>query len=800
MLKTALRGYLRNRSFTFLNLLSLVIGLFVAYVAIAYISFEYSYDKFHENVSSVYRLGQTFRSQNYSIIGFEEWDGMPANGQIRQIEALKKITGIKNATQFIVLTRPEFIETNNKRIQQKNILITNTPKSFTEIFTWKLKLGSFQNFAEGNKKAIISASTAEKLFGKTYLDDTSIIQKIIKIGDENYELAGVVEDIPANSHFTFEIALNKPKIDYWGSRIYLQLEPNSNPQVVEKQLNTSISTINSTIAKNPLYQKHFLQSITDIHLKSNSLYDLKPVGNQNYIILIGFFALFIIIVTLFNYANLSLAIKSKQSKNIGIKKMMGASSFSIAFQFMIEGILLSFLAVVIVAELIFLLIPYFNNLMDVSINSNPYQEPKILLILVVLAFIIGVLASITPAIYLSWKNAVSLLKENLRGNRFQTFSVRKYLIISQFVILICITSTSYFISKQIDFIKNKDLGFQKEGVIYAYSSEKNQAIFQQKLRQVSEIKNVGNGSTFGIMPFNKLTYKLDQNNQVFGDGQELYLDYEALKAYNLKTTLNKNQSTNTVGFIINRTAAERLAKIKGIGVDKIIGTTIIREPEYVAQNGQIGFPATITGIYEDINLFSLHEKIESYFITISPNLRMDGRSIIACDPENTAKVVEKINAIYKDLNESIPLELTFLSENLDTLHKQDQQTANLLFYFNIIAVLLASLGIMGITIFLIVARTKEIGIRKVLGASEFSIVKSAVREYYFFIGLALTISTPIAIYITNKWLSNFAYRIDIQYAVFLVIGVSTFLFTATLVGAIAYKAALANPVKSLRTE
>ena len=163
-------------------------------------------------------------------------------------------------------------------------------------------------------------------------------------------------------------------------------------------------------------------------------------------------------------------------------------------------------------------------------------------------------------------------------------------------------------------------------------------------------------------------------------------------------------------------------------------------------------------------------------------------------------VVEKINEIYKDLNESIPLELTFLSENLDTLHKQDQQTANLLFYFNIIAVLLASLGIMGITIFLIVARTKEIGIRKVLGASEFSIVKSAVREYVFFIGLALTISTPIAIYITNKWLSNFAYRIDIQYAVFLVIGVSTFLFTATLVGAIAYKAALANPVKSLRTE
>ena len=800
LLKNTLRAYSRNRSFTFLNLLSLVIGLFVAYVAIAYISFEYSYDKFHENVSDTYRLGRTFRSQNYSIVGFEKWDGTSADGQISQIEALKKITGIKNATQFIVSANSEFVEADNKRIQQKNILTTNTTKSFTEIFTWKLKLGSFQNFTEGNNKAIISASTAEKLFGKTYLDDVSIIQKIIKIGNENYELAGIVEDIPANAHFTFEIALNKPKIDYWGSRIYLQLEQNSNPQVVENQINKSINTINPAIAKNSLYQKHFLQAITDIHLKSDSLYDLKPVGNQNYIILIGFFALFIIVIMLFNYANLSLAIKSKQSKNIGIKKLMGASSFSIALQFVLEGVLLSFLAVMIVAELIFLLVPHFNNLMGVSINTNLYQEPKTLLILIALAFVIGVLASITPAIYLSWKDSISLMKENLRGNRFQTFSIRKYLIISQFVILICITSTSYFISKQIDFINNKDLGFQKEGVIYAYCSEKNQAVFQQKLKQVSEIKNVGNGSTFGIMPFNKLTYKLDKNNQIFGDAQQLYLDYEALKGYNLKTTLNNNQSTTQNGLIINRTAAEKFAKIKGVSIDKIIGSTIITEPEYIAENGQIGFPATITGIYEDINLFSLHEKIESYFITISPNLRMDGRSIIAYDPKNTAKVVEKINAIYKELNEPFPLELTFLSENLDILHKQDQQTANLLFYFNIIAVLLASLGIMGITIFLIVARTKEIGIRKVLGASEFSIVKSAVSEYVFFIGLALVISTPIAIYVIKEWLSNFAYRIEVQYVAFLIIGIITFLLTSLIVGIIAYKAALVNPVKSLRME
>ena len=800
-LKITLRNLVRNKGYTALNLLSLVIGLFVSYVAIAYINYEYSYDKFHENASDIYRLGRTYRNQNYGIIEFENRTGTTADaqGQLGMIESMKKITGVKNTTQFIVSNSPEFIEINGKRIQQKNILTTNTPKSFTEVFSWKLKAGSFQKFYEGTNKAIISTSTAEKLFGTENTYDESNLRKFIKIDTVSYQLAGIIADVPDNAHFDFEVALNKPIIDYWGSRIYVQLDKNSSSQSVENQINNSIEDINPRMAKDSNYQKHFLQAITDIHLKSNSLYDLKPAGNLNYIILIVFFALLITIIMLFNYANLSLAMKFKQSKNIGIKKMMGASNSSIALQFMMEGILLSLVAVAIVGELIFLLMPAFNNLMDVSISSNLYHEPKILLMLVLLGFVIGFLASITPALYLSSKDAVSLLKEDLRGNRFQTFSVRKYLIISQFVILICISSTSYFISKQINFIKNKDLGFRKEGVLYAYSSEKNQSVFQQKLRQIPEIKNVGNGSTFGIMPFNKLTYKLDKNDQIFGDAQQLYLDYEALKAYDLKTTLTQNQPTQN-GLLINRTAAEKFAKIKGVSVDKIIGSTIITEPEYVAENGQIGFPTTITGIYEDINLFSLHEKIESYFITISPNLRMDGRTIVAYNINNTAKVVEKIKAIYKELNEPFPLELTFLSENLESLHKQDQQTANLLFYFNIIAVLLASLGIIGITIFLIVARTKEIGIRKVLGASEFSIVKSAVSEYVYFIGLALAISTPIAMYVINKWLSNFAYRIEIQYIAFLVIGIITFLSTSLIVGTIAYKAALVNPVKSLRTE
>ncbi|NJN34687.1 MAG: FtsX-like permease family protein [Saprospiraceae bacterium] len=443
-------------------------------------------------------------------------------------------------------------------------------------------------------------------------------------------------------------------------------------------------------------------------------------------------------------------------------------------------------------------------MMGVGLNPHLLEMPQKLFMLISLAIILGVIAGLTPAFYLSSKNILNLFKENLRSNNFQHFPIRKYLIINQFVILIGITTVSYFISKQIDFIENKDMGFQKEGIVYAYSSPENQNVFQQKLRQIPDINTVGNGSSFGITTFNKMTYKLANKTDIFDDAQQLYLDYEALKAYQLKTTLDKKSIETTekkpVLTIINRTAAEKLAKVQQTSVDKIIGTTVITEPEYVAQNGQVGTPFTIAGIFEDIHLFSLHEKIEPYFITISENVRIDGCTIIAYNPSQTAQVLAKIQGIYNELKEPFPLELTFLSDNIAAIHQTDSRTANLLFYFNIIAVLLASIGIIGITLFMVVVRTKEIGIRKILGASPLIIIYSLVREYIYFIGIALLIGYPIAYYGVHKWLSNFAYRIDIQHIMFLVIGVAIFMVTAVLVGVVAYKAALANPVKSLRTE
>ena len=796
-LKLAWRGYVRNRAFTGLNLLSLTIGLFVAYTAISYIRFELSYDTFHQNADSVYRLIRTYRSQDYSVIGFAKWDAATDQEQQQQLNALKNTTGVVDAVQFITSDVPTFVETNGRRIEVKNRLTTNTPGAFCSVFTWTLQQGTFQNFADGTNKAILTARIARNLFGD---DLTSAVQKRLKIGADYYTVAAIIDDVPLNSHVDFTVALSKSRLPYWGSRVYVQAGKNATNEVVTVNVNAAIASFNPKLAADPLYKQHQLQPITDIHLTPGILYGLKPSGNRLYMVLIGCFAVFICLIALFNYANLSLAIKSKQTKSIGMRKALGAVTGSIAAQFVLEGVLLALLALPLVAGLLFVCMPLFNQLMGVDIPANVFGDALPLLTLVVLAVVLGTLSSSFTAINLAFQPILSLFNDNLRSHTRRTFPVRNYLIISQFVLLISITTMSYFITKQLDFVEHKDLGFRQQGILYAYSSPEKQTVLQQQLRQLPGVQSVGNGSSFGTEPFNQVTYKLPESDVVFDDARQLYLDPAALTAYGLKTTFGNSRNLPDPFVLINRTAAQKLAAKQGAPVESLIGKTIITEPEYVDENRRAGIPFTVAGIFEDINVFSLHQKVEPCFITVSGNLRMDGRTIVQYDPATAAKTTAGIQRVYAGLNEQRPLEIEFLDQQVANRYAQDRQTANLLACFNLIAILLAAIGIVGITIFLTVARTKEIGIRKVLGASSLSIIQSAIKEYTYLIGIALLISWPIAVYAINTWLNSFAYRIDIQQTAFVIVGLLAFGLTALIVAVIAYRAALMNPVKSLRSE
>lgn len=801
-LKIAFRSFKKNALFTSFNLVSLVTSILVIYIAIAYLNFETSYDKFHKNSDSIYRLAATLRSQDYSIIGFQNWNSSEGEEQINQITKLSDLPGVKSATHFITTADLEYVRFNEKEIKVKDVLYTNTPRSFTELFTWDIKYGSFTDFYNNQNSVILTESVANVLLKENNYGES--IQQTVNIGGENYAIAAIIEDVPGNSHFDFSVAIHTKHLDYWGSHVYLQAQNGVSQSTIEAQIKEARAAIFPNTVDNPTFKKHFLQPVADIHLKSNILYELKPPGNINYVLLIGGFAVFILCICVFNYSNFTFALKSKQSRTIGIKKVIGASRSSVARQFVFEGILLSMIAALLAIILLPFAIPVFNELMGVSLEFDPANAYRVYVTILLLAAAIGIVSSILPAFKLSGMSAMSLFQDRLKEKSYQEFSVRKYLIISQFVIIIGITAISYFIQGQVDFIANKDLGFNKENILYANTSPENLDVFQQKLRQIPEVETVANGSSLAIGTYNQLTYKIEGEETIFDDANQLYMDYAALKAYGLEISLSEsilNDSENQPRrTIINRTAANKLADIKNITTNELIGLTIITEPEFTDEEGNVGFPFTIDGIFEDINLFSLREKIQPYFIVVSNSVRMYGMSIIALRPGTTASGLEKIQNAYNELNEPFPLEVQFLDSNYKALHAEDKQMGSLVFVLNSIAIFLALLGIIGITLLLIISRTKEIGIRKVLGASVASILKISVKEYIGFIVLATLIAWPISIFVVKNWLSNFAYRIEINQLAIVGVALLVLVGTIFIVGLVSFKAAMANPVKSLRTE
>ena len=799
-LKTGFRNLKGNLTFTLLNILSLVIGSLVVYLAIGYLNFENSYDRFHENSEDLYRVVRTQRSQDYATIGFADWSQTSAKDQLRQIQVFKEINGVEDASQFIISNEPEFLRYKNIDLEQDDILITNTPESFSEMFSWRVLSGSLKNFSTIKNSVIINESTAKKITSGSIQE---LINQTVEIADKHYTISAVIKDVPKNSHFDFQIAISEDQIPYWGSNLYLQLSENANPKTVLQQFNRDILKANPNLAESDTYKGHYLQKITDIHLNSNILYELKTPGNPTYIYLISAFGILIILITLFNYTNFTIAIKTKQSRTIGIRKVLGASNKAIAVQFLMEAILLVFFTLPVLVLCLILVLPEFNRFMKVGLASNALFDLNAMTTILLMLILFGILASIAPLIILAPKKIPGLLKDKLNDKKFETFSIRKFLIISQIAILIGVSSVSFFMYQQITYIQDKDLGFQKDGVLYAYSSPESLELFQQELKSIPEITYVGNGSTFGIEQFNQLEYKLEGQETIFDDSNQFYLDYEAIKAYDLKTNLSqsifeKNDRKNRT--LINKSAAERFSEIKGIRIEELIGTKVITEPSYQNEDGSYGIPFTIDGFYEDINAFSLKESIKPYFITVSDRGRMGGTSIISYNPDQTERVIRKIKKAYANLDNSYPLKIEFLDKKYEQLHDQEVKTANLIFTLNAIAVILASIGITGISLVLIVGRKKEIGIRKVLGASVIQILRLSVREYGYFVLIGLLVSTPVAWWIIKKWLNNFAYSISIQPWVFMIAALLVLILSGLIVSIVSYKAALTNPVKSLKTE
>jgi len=803
-LKVALRNLRRKRFYNTINYICLAVGILTTALAALYLRYEASFDTMIPEADRKYRLGRTFRSQDYSVMSFQDYFRAAPEIQMKQINGIANIKGVEQACHFYTFWQPEIVEVNNKKLTVENLLQTNTAEDFFDFFGWPFVMGSSEGFARDLNTAVLTASEAERFFGEDWRQQ-NLLGQIIKIGGEDYTIRGVIEDLPPNAHYDFTIALNRKKIEYWGSRSYVKLAPGEDPQVVAQRINDNMGSINSRLAESELFGGTIIQPLTSIHLNSDMLYELKPPGDKRYLYIIGIISGIILLLTISNYTNLSIAMNAGRAREIGIRKIFGATEGQVSNQFVLESLILSLLTLPLVGLGLWAIIPWFNDFMGTGLNEQILEEPGFWGILCFVALLVGVLASIYPSVFLSRHPILRLFRGNLVKNSSRGFSTRKLIITFQFVLLIGLCSLTLFVNQQLRYIQEKDLGFDKEQVVYINLAEDSSKfeVFKNELLKMPEVRGVGSGSPLGRSPFNQTTYKLEGTDEVYDDAYDISLDYSAVNLLNIKTTvpdlIEHPEDAPRSMVLINETLAQKFMKRFGMGREELIGRNIIQEPEYTdEESGQVGFPFKISGTFRDINMFSLREKITPMFLTLYKHPRFVRWVSVAWEGEGPAAMVDKIKTKYDELDLGKAFYHSFLTQNIEELYEKERRIARLSIYFSLVAFAVAVIGLIALTAFLTTLKQKEIGIRKILGASQLDILKRFNREYLWLILIGLAIAAPLTWYGVSRWLSTFAYRIEINPLIFLLSGFITLLISSVAVSLMTLRAAHAVPVRALQ--
>ncbi|MEM8585296.1 MAG: FtsX-like permease family protein [Bacteroidota bacterium] len=802
-LKVGWRNLKRRKWFALVNFLCLAVGTLVVALAALYIDYESSYDTFVPDHERKYRVGRKYRSQSYSVVGFPSYFGSSSEEQMSQLLAYENVPGIIRAAQFFEFTGPTFVYRDQDRFEVENILQTNTPDRLIDFFGWEFLLGDQSLFADQPQTAILTASEAQRLYGLDWKDE-DIIGQSIRIDTVAYTLAGVLADPPPNAHFTFTMILHQKRIDYWGGRIYAELAPGATASDVSKNIEQNLGLINPGLADDELHSGTLLQPLADIHLHSDLLYELRPPGDPRYLYIIGIIAAIILLLTVCNYTNLAMVMQLKRRREIGMRKVFGASSGQVVGQFVLEGLLLSFLSVPFVAFGLWYILPRFNALMDTQIMSERLLQAQLWIYIGLGALLVGLLASLLPAILLSRRPILQLFRQKMVPTGGGKIGLRKFIIGFQFALLIGLTSLTLFVNQQLNYMQDKDLGYTKDGIMYVVMNADSAlySTFKAEMEKEPEVQIVGSNGFMGTESYNQTTYRLEGTADIFDDAHIVDMDYDAAKALGIKTSMdqrlaNSNDMPATT-VLINRTLADRYQTRFGINEADLIGKVITQEPEYTdPETNEIGFPINIEGIFEDIYMFSLHQQVEPMILTLHKAPYYPFWATIAYRDSSPIDIRQKAENIFSELSTTEPFIHRFLTENLEELYAAENRIARLSIFFSLIAFLVAALGLITLTAYLTTVRRKEIGIRKILGASTHRLLGRSQIEYLWLLVAGLLVAVPLTYYWTNRWLNGFAYRVDINWWVFGVAAAITLSLCLITVSTVVWQTAKKLPVDNL---
>ena len=793
--KTTFRNLRKNKLYSAINIFGLTIGLAACLLIGVYIIHELSYDKFNANANRIVRA--TMEYAQAGTVNTIATTGTKVGPQFKRTFPLVE----EYARTFI---SHNVIKTENKIFDEPRILYADP--AFFKIFSFHIIEGDAATALNAPDKIVITQSMARKYFG-----DENALNKILTSGGKDLRVSAVCEDVPQNSQLKFDFATqflnmgNGVKDETWWTAnwiTYFLLRDEKDIPVLQQQIVDYMKTpavrTEAGLQGND-YLTYHLEPLTKVHLYS-SLEGFEPNGSIKIIYMFAVIAMLILIIACANYTNLATAQSSGRTGEIGMRKVLGASKRQVFMQFMGESFLITFIAALLAFVLSIFLIPYFNNITGKQFTANVLIQPLPVIALVVCAMLVSFFAGLYPALVLSGTQIMSVLKKGFTFTGGKNL-LRKILIVTQFGISVFLIIYTIIIMQQMHYMQIKNLGYDKDHIVVLpiggsmWNNFKNLKDAFQQVQGVESVtasydtpENVGWGD--GITA-------IDEKGKHDISLNAMPVDLDFIKTMKMQLLAGRDfqesdfalmdTSNNNANFHVPYIINETLAKKIGWTPEKSINRTITR-----------GVTGPVVGVIKDFNFQSLHQPIGPMILFLGRDFSRD--FMLRINGNNMQLTLANLEATWKQRIADRPFTYTFLDDNYNKLYIADQRTSLLFSIAAALAIVLACLGLFGLAAFTTIQRTKEIGIRRILGADISSITLLIAKNFLQLIGVAILIAVPLAWWAGNHWLQDFAFRISVHLYIFLITAIVTILIALCTIGFHSIKVALMNPVKSLRTE
>ncbi|HCZ37573.1 MAG TPA: cell division protein FtsX [Cytophagales bacterium] len=797
------RTFRKSTGYSVINIAGLAVGLSACLLIGLYVRHELSYDNFHEKAARVFRVNMElkFGDNHLNLAVANPLFGETAKNEIQEIETFTRLQWYGS---FLV-------KKGNENIKEENVAWADS--TLFDVFTMPMISGNPKTALTEPNSIVITESVARKYFEETDVASETLTQN----NNESRKITGVIKDLPSNMHFRFTsfvpIIERDDALDgtwagsqNWNTYLLLKEGVNVNEVVpllkkmldrhLGPQLQQVIGKSLEEFNKEGNFFKASLTALPDIYLRSDRIGELYGVGNIQYVYIFSAIAVCILFIAIINFMNLATARSANRAREVGMRKVMGSMKGALVAQFITESVLTCAAAMLFAVAITIAVFPFFNELTGKSLEVSLLMTPAVMIGLVVLALIVGIVSGSYPAFYLSAFQPVSVLKGIGTSGKRSMF--RNVLVIFQFAASVLLIAGTLIVFRQLQYIQHKDVGYQRDQVLIIYNIDKLGNRTEVLKTNLLQVRGVEKTTITGYLPVNYY-----RNNDSFFTSQSLdtkdmismqkwQVDEDYLETMGMQLiegrNFSKDLAADSASLIINESAA------KFLGNEGLLEKKLYRiEDESTRTLKEF----RIIGIVKDFNFSSMREAVKPLTFIYGSN---DGGMSVRLSGTDITQTVSAIENIWKTVALDIPFEYSFMDADFDRLYQGERQSGKLITYFATLSILISCLGLFGLATFMAEQRTKEIGIRKVMGASVPGITALLSKDFLTVVVYAIVIAVPVALYFTNKWLQDFAYHIDLEWWIFVVASLLALVIALLTVSVQSIKAAVQNPVNSLRSE